>query len=181
MAHNIYLIALAALALFVAAKKLRAYIEAQKFIKEHGCKPPHRLPQRDRFIGYGLYRTQKKAAVEKKLLQTSLNRFKENGPTWSGTIMGNTFFNTTDPENIKAILATNFNDFGLGMRLDTFGDLLGRGIFTSDGPHWEFSRVSIATGSPKKMLIRVHSHWFAQISLELKWPTSILSSVTSGI
>lgn len=58
------------------------------------------------------------------------------------TVMGQTFYSTTDPENIKAILATNFKDFGLGKRLETFGPLLGKGIFTSDGPAWEHSRVS---------------------------------------
>ena len=56
--------------------------------------------------------------------------------------MGNTVYNTMDPENIKAILATKFEDFGVGPRLDFFGPLLGNGIFTSDGPHWERSRVS---------------------------------------
>jgi hypothetical protein len=41
------------------------------------------------------------------------------------------FFNTIDPENVKALLATNFKDFGLGQRLDAFGPLLGEGIFTT--------------------------------------------------
>lgn len=61
--------------------------------------------------------------------------------TWSSTAMGRVFVNTIDPENIKAVLATNFNDFGLGHRLHTFGPLLGKGIFTTDGAHWEHSRV----------------------------------------
>lgn len=65
--------------------------------------------------------------------------------TWSSTAMGRVFVNTIDPENIKAILATNFNDFGLGHRLHTFGPLLGSGIFTTDGTHWEHSRVRINT------------------------------------
>jgi hypothetical protein len=41
------------------------------------------------------------------------------------------FFNTIDPENVKALLATNFKDFGLGQRLDALGPLLGEGIFTT--------------------------------------------------
>lgn len=42
-----------------------------------------------------------------------------------------TYFNTIDPENVKAVLATNFKDFGLGQRQRAFGPLLGQGIFTT--------------------------------------------------
>lgn len=45
--------------------------------------------------------------------------------------MPESFVNTIDPENVKALLATNFKDFGLGIRLDAFGPLLGQGIFTT--------------------------------------------------
>jgi len=141
MALNVYLIAFAVAALFLAARKVTRYIAVQKIIKDHGCKPAFKLPQSERILGYGLLRTQQKAAAEKKLLQTSLNRFKDHHVlTFSATIMGNTFLNTIDPENVKAVLFTNFADFGLGFRLKSFGPLLGHGIFTSDGPHWEFSR-----------------------------------------
>ena len=70
-------------------------------------------------------------------------RFLANGPTYSSITLGLKFFHTIDPENVKAILATNFSDFGLGVRYKTFGPLLGRGIFTSDGAAWEHSRVGI--------------------------------------
>lgn len=82
---------------------------------------------------------------EKQILEVGCKRYLDNGATWSATMMGQTFFNTIDPENIKAILATNFNDFGIGQRVDAFGALLGRGIFTSDGTQWEHSRVSEAS------------------------------------
>ena len=36
-----------------------------------------------------------------------------------------------DPENIKALLATQFNDFSLGRRYDFFKPLLGKGF-----SHW---------------------------------------------
>ena len=37
---------------------------------------------------------------------------------------------TKDPENIKAVLATQFNDFSLGTRHGFLYSLLGDGIFT---------------------------------------------------
>lgn len=49
---------------------------------------------------------------------------------------------TTDPENIKAILATQFEDFELGpMRRGNFFPMLGNGIFTADGEGWVHGRA----------------------------------------
>jgi cytochrome P450 len=94
-------------------------------------------------MGYGLYRIQSNAAKNKTLLEVGRQRYFDNGPTWSAALMGESFFNTIDPENVKALLATNFKDFGLGQRLDAFGPLLGEGIFTTDGAQWEHSRALV--------------------------------------
>jgi hypothetical protein len=51
--------------------------------------------------------------------------------TWSARMMVQTYVNTIDIENVKAILATNFKDFGLGQRQEAFGAMLGQGIFTT--------------------------------------------------
>lgn len=48
---------------------------------------------------------------------------------------------TGDPENIKAILATQFDDFAKGQLFhDTWSQLLGDGIFSTDGAPWRDSR-----------------------------------------
>ncbi|KAL5356107.1 cytochrome P450 [Aspergillus floccosus] len=48
---------------------------------------------------------------------------------------------TADPKNIQVMLATQFNDFGLGDVRRNVGDpLVGRGIFTTDGEAWSHSR-----------------------------------------
>jgi hypothetical protein len=145
MAYTLYVLGIVVLISAFIAKRIATHVSATRFIKKHGCKPAHKLPQFERIIGYDLYRIQMKASKEKKLLEIGYKRYQDNGVTWSGSMMGMTFFNTMDPENIKAILATNFKDFGIGQRLDAFGDLLGRGIFTSDGAQWEHSRVRSTT------------------------------------
>ena len=127
-------------------KRIANKVSAARFMKEHDCKPEHKIPQFERLLGYHLYRIQMNASKEKRILEVGYKRYQDNGNTWSGAMMGHTFFNTIDPENVKAILATNFNDFGIGGRLQAFGALLGRGIFTSDGKHWEHSRVSSGRG-----------------------------------
>jgi hypothetical protein len=55
--------------------------------------------------------------------------------------MGQTMFATIDPENVKTILATQFEDFDLGQRLALWAPLAGAGIFTTDGAHWEVSNL----------------------------------------
>ena len=49
--------------------------------------------------------------------------------------------NTAEPENIQALLATQFHDFDLGpSRKSNFHDLLGNGIFTAEGEAWSHFR-----------------------------------------
>jgi cytochrome P450 len=51
---------------------------------------------------------------------------------------------TADPENIKAILATQFSDYGKGELFhEEFKDFLGDSIFTTDGDSWHASRQLI--------------------------------------
>ncbi|POR37522.1 Cytochrome P450 52A12 [Tolypocladium paradoxum] len=49
---------------------------------------------------------------------------------------------TVDPQNIQAVLALKFKDFGLGPnRTENFAPLLGNGIFAANGKQWEHSRA----------------------------------------
>ena len=51
---------------------------------------------------------------------------------------------TADPENIKAILATQFDDFGKGEQMyRQWREFLGESIFTQDGQSWHESRKLI--------------------------------------
>jgi cytochrome P450 len=56
-------------------------------------------------------------------------------------VLGNTVILTVEPDNLKAMLATQFSDFGLGLRHEQFYPLLGDGIFTLDGAGWTHSRA----------------------------------------
>ena len=48
---------------------------------------------------------------------------------------------TADPENIKAILATQFEEYGKGETFhEDWKDFLGDSIFTTDGEEWKKSR-----------------------------------------
>jgi cytochrome P450 len=69
---------------------------------------------------------------------------KIGGFTGEGQLAGRRTIFTADPENIKAILATQFSDYGKGQPFHrTWEDFLGDSIFTTDGDLWHASRQLI--------------------------------------
>ena len=68
----------------------------------------------------------------------------ENSKTIEVTLARDRFIFTADPDNIKAILATQFDDYGKGEPFhEDWKDFLGDGIFTTDGELWHNSRQLI--------------------------------------
>lgn len=134
------IVAVGAIALLVA-RFIITSVQNYRFSRAHGCKEALRIPQSERIIGYANFKEQGVNSRAKKFLPAGLERFKKNGDTFSLVSMGRTLWFTREPENVKAVLATNFKDFGIGPRYRNMGLLLGQGIFTSDGALWEHSRV----------------------------------------
>lgn len=64
---------------------------------------------------------------------------------------------TLDPENYKAILASQFNDFALGSRHAHFAPLLGDGIFTLDSDGWKNSRAMLRPQFSREQISHVRS------------------------
>ncbi|KAH6980566.1 cytochrome P450 [Ilyonectria destructans] len=72
--------------------------------------------------------------------------FFQNATLWTTEVrvLNERVIFTADPENIRALLATQFGDFGKGDQFrDAWGDFLGDSIFTQDGPRWHDSRQLI--------------------------------------
>ena len=122
-------------AYYVAKKVEYAYKS-----RSNGCKPVASINRK--FLGMDLVYKYYKATVEFRTNQYLADLVKHYGkrtikidsPLEKGIF-------TIEPENIKAILATNFESFGLGsIRHDNFAELLGDGIFTLDGQGWSLSR-----------------------------------------
>lgn len=69
---------------------------------------------------------------------------KSNSPTVECPLGGQRFIFTAQPENIKAILATQFGDYGKGEPFhEDWKEFLGESIFTTDGDLWHGSRQLI--------------------------------------
>ncbi|KAL2757638.1 hypothetical protein ACRALDRAFT_1039882 [Sodiomyces alcalophilus JCM 7366] len=88
-------------------------------------------------------------AVKAARNHTSLDFWTDNftaigRDTGETNVLGQPLISTMDPENIKAILATQFSDFGKGEPFHReWKDFLGDSIFTTDGHMWHTSRQLI--------------------------------------
>lgn len=84
-------------------------------------------------------------AAEHKTLQFWQQMFRSiGGYTGEVSLAGHRIIFTSEPENIKAILATQFEDYGKGEGFhQEWKDFLGDSIFTTDGDLWHASRQLI--------------------------------------
>ncbi|KIK53185.1 hypothetical protein GYMLUDRAFT_49511 [Collybiopsis luxurians FD-317 M1] len=69
------------------------------------------------------------------------NRLVTTGPTFNFRVLFQDRVVTFEPNHIKAVLATQFEDFDKGEdAVSTLGSLLGTGVFAVDGELWKFHR-----------------------------------------
>ena len=124
--------------------KLRLSHARRKFAKENGCEVEPILPLKDPILGLdGLFKV-KRMVAEHRLLDGLKARHRELGDTYSSFRSEGKNIFTCDPENLKTIWATDFNNYGVeDSRRASFEPSVGRGIMSSDGPFWEHSRAMI--------------------------------------
>lgn len=63
---------------------------------------------------------------------------------------------TRDRENVKTVLALDFNSYGKGVRGDALKAFLGIGIFTSSGTYWRHSRNMLRPMFSRDNISRLH-------------------------
>ncbi|KAK9478772.1 cytochrome P450 [Lipomyces japonicus] len=141
---TLYLVVVAAVVAVIVFKlsvKLDVFLAQRRFAKSHGTQDAPSLGG-DAF-GLQNFLRMKRAMDRNENLDLLSSYFSEwtHSSTFRSRLVGAEFFNTIDPENIKAILSTKFADFDLGLRHDAFYPLLGDGIFTLDNEGWSHSRA----------------------------------------
>ncbi|EFQ34695.1 cytochrome P450 [Colletotrichum graminicola] len=131
------------LSLHVIISKLRNYYRGRQFSRKHGCLPPPKARLRDPIMGIDVMLANARAAREHRSLQTFEERFYSIGVTYSSKLLfGARIIITMDPENIRSVINTNFNDYALApFRQPALRHFLGDGIFTTDGAKWQASRA----------------------------------------
>jgi hypothetical protein len=142
--------------LYTLAQNLVTYYRRQQIIREKGCKPYAQYPHKDPL---GLDLTVEIVGLAKKggLWDRAAARYTEiNGgvTTFGSKFMGRTIVNTIEPENIKAVLSTQFKEFQFSKkRKDALCPVIGHGIFTTDGKEWEESRALLRPNFARSQLV----------------------------
>ncbi|KAK7525118.1 cytochrome P450 [Phyllosticta citriasiana] len=125
--------------LFRWVDRARIYSDEEAFGLAHGCAPPktldHAWP-----LALDLIIEAFRAATSGRILALFDKLVSRTGTTFEQRLLGVSGIDTIDPENIEAVLNSQFKEFGFGVRRPTFFPLLGDGIFTQDGSAWKHSR-----------------------------------------
>jgi cytochrome P450 len=126
------------------------------------------------------------------ILDFFLKCVSRTGNTFEQRILGSRGIDTQDPQNIEAILSTQFTgmwiglaaiylchltaplEFGLGAREQNFRPLLGHGIFTQNGPAWRQSRDLL-----RPQFMRTRSEYFSEVKTIIEKLVTLLEDSAS--
>src|SRR4051812_37425531 len=131
------------LAVYIVQRS-RTYFARRRLIRERGCQPPTRLPQKDPIFGLDVVLKVFRSFEERRRNMTLKELVDEYGSTHQSKPYGTTKIFSIEPENLQAVFSTDFGNFGVEpLRLFNFKPFIGKGIMNSDGPFWEHSRALI--------------------------------------
>ncbi|KAH6667986.1 cytochrome P450 [Halenospora varia] len=139
---SVFLVGCATHIIYTLAKKYLEYRADTAFGRRHGCEPPPELTKKW-FLGIDRIKELWDSNREGRLLSFLCSIAKDYEPRNNLSqflLVGPRAFHVLHPKNLESVLATNFGDYGFGVRQDIFAPLLGNGIFTQEGPAWKHSR-----------------------------------------
>jgi len=149
-------------ACLTAYRWIALYFARQDIIRQNGCKPIQgTYPHKDPILGTDYIRDAFAAKNKGEFLLRESRLYDQLGPTYVFYVLGIGMVSTAEPENMKAIFATKFEDWSTGERNRVLEPLLGHGIFTTEGEHWARSRVMIRPNFVRSQisdLDRLESH-----------------------
>ncbi|GIZ40665.1 hypothetical protein CKM354_000399400 [Cercospora kikuchii] len=145
--HHVLRAGLSCLAIYLLysiAASIQLYLQRRAFKRANGCESPPQYPLRDPF-GLGFITKVIPAAKRQELLPYFDSLHQRFGKTFSyQPWFGRGVLFSVEPENVKYMSTTNFEDWGSrDARQEGVGELLGDGIFTTDGAFWAHSRALI--------------------------------------
>ncbi|KAG9500240.1 hypothetical protein J7337_008713 [Fusarium musae] len=122
---------------------LETYLRRWRLAQAQGCKEATRkVAVKDPIVGFDfLYKIFFEKSPE-RYLDSTWQAFKEMGTTYIEKRWSWQCVYTCDPQNIKHILATAYNDFDLPeFRTSVIGHIFGQGIFVLSGHPWKQARA----------------------------------------
>ncbi|KAI1419604.1 cytochrome P450 52E2 [Xylaria sp. FL1777] len=137
-------LALLAILAAYAFGPLRADHQYYAEVARHGCKPTPKYPQND-LLGLRYLVQTARALRENVMLQRRREVLETLGHTFTHGVFPEwtPCITTDEPENVKAVLSTRFEDWALpSIRINSFLPVLGKhSIFTTNGAEWQHSRA----------------------------------------
>ena len=132
---------LGALIVFVLLNRVFAYAKLRQAMRKNGCQAPPNYPHKDPIFGLDFFLDQFQAMKRGDVSKTERDRFRKHGKTFQANSWGTKCIHTMEPTNAQAILAQSFDNFGVEpMRLHVGSPFIGKGVFSTDGAYWRFSR-----------------------------------------
>ncbi|KAL9098412.1 MAG: hypothetical protein Q9163_005923 [Psora crenata] len=142
------------------------------------CLPPARLYSRSPLFGLDVLWENYRAFKAHTLLEDTREGFiTAQANTLSLRILDAPIISTIEPLNLKTILSTNFNDWGLGEMRSALLPFLGHGIFTSDGAQWQRSRNMLRPNFVRSQINNVEMFEKHAVNLIRAIPTDGKSTV----
>lgn len=136
---------------------IRVGLRRRSLARRFGCKPVKTYKQYDKFLGL-LFLYQNIRNYQAQTFLESWEQYLANtGRTLEFWLLGQRMLVTSDPENLKTILATSFDDFEKGPRIRAgFAPLIGNGIFGADGKDWHEARALLRPSFAKGEMSDTH-------------------------
>lgn len=135
-----------------AIRRAVAFFQDRKFKKANGCKRPRNVAHvQEPILGLDFLFQCLKSAREGRYIRFAAQRFRKYGYTYITKRLAFETVHTADPENLKFMLATEFNSFKLAsIRVGAMAPLFGTGIFTTNGAAWAHSRAILRPSFTKQ-------------------------------
>lgn len=154
---SIYLILAGLLIVAFIGRRISKNIRRRRAAKQLNCQPVTRRQNR---LPFGFDFIQEIAAADKAdavpIHFEDVAKKMAPATTWQMDLFGKTSMMTIEPNNVKALLATQFKDFDLGpRRKGCFSPMFAHGIFSDDGERWERSRALIRPSFAREQLANV--------------------------
>lgn len=153
--HSIYWITFVCSSLLVATLFVtgKRQLQLRQLATNNGCLPGNKYRHNDPYSGIGLVSRVVRAYQSRTVLQLWQDFSHNFGHTFTFWILGNRGFVTSEPENVKTILASSFEVFDHGpSRRYGYGPLLGDGIFAADGAKWSEARALLRPSFAKSRI-----------------------------
>jgi cytochrome P450 len=147
--HNSIPLAIGLLVAYLVTRRIRRQRQLTAFAAQHKCQPAIKVPQHPLLGGLDRMYTDISNVINHSFIPyfTELMHSLNDTLTMAGSAP---FFvpvplvlTTRDPENIKAILSTQFEDFEFGHLREEVVEFVGRGIFALDGLGWRRQRNAV--------------------------------------